>query len=198
MIKSLSIFLFSHKTTHKMNRIYKTATIFLLIAISGFITISNWTADSSKARIKFEISGPFGMVHGGFTGLKTAIVFNESNLAGSTISASIDASTVSTGIGLRNRDLRTKEEWFNTRKYPLISFNTTKIEKTDNGYKAIGHLTIKGISKATAIPFTFKPDEKSGLFKSNFTVLRSDFHLGHNGGSVGNSIKITLEVPVKK
>jgi len=165
---------------------------FLWIPIAG-----TWNIDAENAKITFTVSGPFGMVHGSYSGLKATIKFDENDLAGSSISASVDANTVSTGIGLRNHDLK-KEEWFNTDKYPVISFRSSKIEKTAASFKATGELTIKGISKPQEIPFTFSAKGTTGVFKSQFLIKRQDFNLDNTSTSVGNEITINLEVPVKR
>jgi polyisoprenoid-binding protein YceI len=166
--------------------------------ISSLLFAGNWKVDTEKAKINFSVKGPFGTVHGNFTGLKAEIQFSEKDPSAGSVSASVEAKTVSTGIGLRNSDLRNKEEWLNVAKYPQITYRSKKIEKSGNGYKAIGDLTLKGISKPTEIPFTFTPHEGGGLFKGKFTIKRDDFKLGKPGGSVGEDITIDLEVPVKK
>jgi polyisoprenoid-binding protein YceI len=166
--------------------------------IAGLTLSSNWNADTANAKVNFSVKGPFGTVHGKFSGLKTTIQFNEKDLPGSSISASVEAKTVSTGIGLRNRDLRSKEEWLNADKYPLIAFHSKKIEKAANGYKALGDLTLKGITKPEEISFTFTGQGATGLFKGKFLVKREEYALGKSGGSVGSIITIDLEVPVKK
>jgi polyisoprenoid-binding protein YceI len=168
-------------------------------AILATLTLATgWNVDTANAKITFTVKGPFGTVHGNFTGLKAVIKFDEKDLAASSISASIDAKTVSTGIGMRNHDLRSKEEWLNTDKFPEISFRSKKIEKTEKGYKAIGDLTLKGISKPLEIPFTFSNKGSSGLFQGQFIINREDFAVGKKGGTVGSTINISLEVPVKK
>lgn len=171
------------------------ATIAILV---GLTLAANWKSDPATAKISFKVQGPFGTVNGSFSGLKTDIRFDAKDLSGSSISASIDPKTVNTGIGLRNRHLRNEEEWFNTDKYPEIAYHAKKIEKSDNGYKAIGELTMKGVSKPVEILFTFTSDGDTGLFKGDFSVKREDFGLGKSGGSVGSVITIHLEVPVKK
>src|ERR1700720_4094395 len=133
--------------------------------MAGLIFAGNWKSDPATAKVSFSVKGPFGTVNGNFTGLKTEIMFNEKDLPGSSIKAGIDPKTVSTGVGLRNRDLRKKEEWFNTDKYPEITFHSRKIEKTDKEYKALGDLTIKGATKPVEIPFTFTSKGEAGLFK---------------------------------
>jgi len=174
----------------------------LLICILAFATTGNaidhWNADASKAKIKFSVDGPFGTVHGSFSGLKAAIRFSAKDLAGSAISASIDAKTVSTGISLRNSDLRKKEMWLNTGKYPVISFKSTKIEKTAAGFKVSGNLTLKATTRPIEIPFTFTPSGTAGIFRGKFSINREDYAVGKKGGSVGKIISISLEIPVSK
>jgi len=165
---------------------------------AGLTFSGNWNADTANAKISFSVKGPFGQVHGSFSGLKADIKFDEKDPGGSSVSASVDAKTVSSGVGLRNKDLRNKDEWFNVAKYPLISFKSKKIEKTSTGYKATGDLTLKGITQPVEIPFTFSPASGSGVFKGGFTIKREDYKLGSPGGSVGSVVTITLEVPVKK
>jgi polyisoprenoid-binding protein YceI len=171
-----------------------------ILIISSVIAASmfsgNWKADTANAKINFTIEGIFGLVHGSFTGLQATIQFDEKDLSNSSFSASVDAKTVSTGISLRNSDLRNKEEWFNTEKYPRISFQSKKIEKTSNGYKALGDLTIKGITKFIEMPFTFTAKDATGVFQSQFTLQRNDFQLGKPGGTVGSVVTVILTIPV--
>jgi polyisoprenoid-binding protein YceI len=161
---------------------------------------TTWTADASKAQVLFTVKGPFpfGTVHGNFSGLKATIRFDEKDLPGSVISATIDAKTVSTGIGLRNSDLRNKEEWLNTDKYPLISFKSTRIGKASQDFKAVGELTLKGITRSLEIPFSFASSGSAGTFKGRFTINREDYKVGSPGGSVGSTVTIELIVPVSK
>lgn len=168
--------------------------------LNGSRGAGSWTADAARAKVLFSVKGPwpFGTVHGSFSGFKATIRFDESDLAGSAISASVDAKTVSTGISLRNRDLRSKEEWLDTDKYPVISYKSTKIEKASAGYKAVGELTLKGATRQVEIPFTFAASGNSGVFKGAFTINREDYKVGKPGGSVANTINIELEVPVTK
>jgi polyisoprenoid-binding protein YceI len=176
-----------------------TTKFFLILSVllSGIFSV-NWNVDASAAKVSFAIKGPFGTVHGDFTGLKATIQFDEHDLAASSFTASIDARTVSTGIGLRNKHLRNEEQFLNTDKYPAISLHSKKIEKTANGFMAQGELTLKGTTKPVQIPFTFTPNGNAGVFKGQFTIKRADYNIGKPGGSIGDEITVTLEVPVKK
>jgi polyisoprenoid-binding protein YceI len=164
---------------------------------AGKSNSKKWNADASAAQVKFSIGGPFGTVHGNLSGLKSTIVFDGDDLAASSIRASVDAKSISTGIGLRNRDLQ-KEKFLNSDKYPSMSFQSEKIQKSGTGYKAIGNLTIKGVTKHVEIPFSFSEKGNGGVFKGSFTIQRQDYGVGNSGGSVGSTVTIDLEVPVTK
>lgn len=170
----------------------------IAILVAGSIVLTNWTVDDANSKVSFSVGGPFGTVHGTFTGLKATLHFDPADPAGSSIEASIDAGSVSSGIGLRNHHLRTEEQWLNTEKYPRISFTSTRIEKTPQGFKATGNLTIKDVTKPVMIPFTFTSNGNTGTFKGQFSFKRLDFKLGKEGGTVGDVITIDLGVAAKK
>ncbi len=166
--------------------------------ILGLLLATNWTVDTANAKVGFSVHGPFGTVNGTFGGLEANIHFDPNDLPGSSIQASIDATTVSSGVGLRNHHLKSEEQYLNTDKYPRITYKASKIEKTGSGYKALGDLTIKDVTRPVGIPFTFTPNGNTAVFKGEFTFRREDFHIGKEGGSIGDMITIRLEVPVKK
>ena len=160
-------------------------------------TVNKWNANASAAQIKFSVKGPFGTVHGNLSGLRSNILFDKDNLVASSIGASTDPKSINTGIKLRNRDLQ-KEKYLNSDNYHSISFRSDKIQRSGTGYKAIGNLTIKGVTKHVEIPFSFSEKGNAGVFKGSFTIQREDYGVGKSGGFIGSTITIDLEVPVTK
>jgi len=170
----------------------------LFIVLPASLFTGNWNADTANAKITFTIKGPFGIVDGSFTGLKATFQFDPNDLPGSYIKATIDPETVSTGDWLRNYHLRSEDQFLNTSKYPLLGFTSTKIEKTSTGFKAFGNLSLKGVTKPIEIPFTFSSSGNNGFFKGQFAIERMDYNIGKEGGTVGNTINISIAVPVTK
>ena len=136
-------------------------------------------------------------MNGSLGGLKTKIVFDEAHLDASSLWASVDVSTIETGIDLRNKDLREKKEWFDEAKYPVISFQSKKIEKTSTGYIVTGDLTLKAATKPVKIPFTFSSTGASGVFKGQFTLNCDDYELGKSK-FVKKAVEVNIVVPVSK
>jgi len=189
-------FIASAKSRRIVKNIERSITTYISFPVEKYI-VQKWNADIASAKINFSVKGPFGMVHGSISGLNSSLLFDEDQLAASSIRASVDAKSISTGIKLRNNDLQ-KEKYFNSDKYPLFSFQSDKIQKSGTGYIAIGNLTMKGVSKKVEIPFSFTEKGNAGIFKGSFSIQRQDFGIGTEGGAIGSTVSIDLEVPVTK
>jgi polyisoprenoid-binding protein YceI len=149
--------------------------------------------DSSS--VAFTIKN-FGLsVSGSFKGLKGTIQFDPQHLGASSFAVTVDASTVNTGIDMRDNHLR-KEEYFSVADHPLISFNSTKITASNkDGYLFIfGDLTIKGVTKSISFPFRAVPNGNGYTFSGSFSFNRKDFGVG--GSSISMSDKVNVELRV--
>jgi polyisoprenoid-binding protein YceI len=167
----------------------------MVLAANAFAQSVNWKVDTAKATIKIVTSGPFGEVDGSLSGLIATINFDESKPETGSITASVDPKTISTGISLRNTHLREKQEFFNTSTYPLITFRSVKIKKSDTaGYVVTGSLTIKSVTKQIDIPFTFTKTATGALLKGQFTIDAVNYTVGTSS----KSVTIYLYVPVVK
>jgi polyisoprenoid-binding protein YceI len=174
-----------------MKRLIYPALVVMAISLSAytFINFTNWKIKDDAYSVQFEGK----KVHGIFKGLKADIQFDPANPGAAKISATVDATTVSTGFGMKNKHARS-EEALNTDKYPVISFVSDKVSKTDNSYVAEGKLTLKGITKDVSLPFTFEGSGTTGLFKGSFTIKSKDYNL--TKGGVPDDVTIELSVPV--
>ncbi|MFM6945851.1 MAG: YceI family protein [Flavobacteriales bacterium] len=127
----------------------------------------------------------------------TSLIFNEADLSKSKLSFKIKVASINTGNGLQNKHARA-EEWFDAEKYPYIEFTSSRIEKTQDGFKAVGKLEIKGEAKEVSIPFTFAKKGTKGTFIAKFSVNRNDFGVGKKNSGVADNIKISATIPVIK
>jgi polyisoprenoid-binding protein YceI len=168
------------------------AVLFLLFAAFSSLAQQYKLADGHKISFSNpDVSGTFDELSA------TSIVFDETKLASAKLSFKIEVGSINTGNGLMNKHAR-GEEWFNADKYPYIEFTSSKIEKTNEGFKATGKLQMHGVSKEVSIPFTFAKKGNKGTFIAKFSVDRSDFQIGKKNAGVAETIKITASIPVVK
>jgi polyisoprenoid-binding protein YceI len=128
-----------------------------------------------------------------FKGLESQIVFDESNLSSSKITASIDANSINTGNGMRNKHAK---QGLEASKYPKINFVSTSITKSGSGYEADGKLTIRDITKDIKIPFSFSKNGSGGVFAGKFSVVPADYGVKKSG--TPDVFEIELNVTVTK
>ena len=171
----------------------KTSFAFLVIVLSAF-TINqaiNW-----KIKEGYVVAFSGTKVEGNFEKISGNISFDENNLSTSKFDFSIEVESIATGNWLKNRHAK-GDDWFDAEKYPNITFVSSKFSKTTNGYLVNGILTMHGVSKEIAIPFTFS----NSIFKGNFSVNRMDYKIGTMEGmskKVSNEIKLVISIPVSK
>lgn len=128
---------------------------------------------------------------GTFKGLKATISFDETNLEKSKIKASIDATTIDLGHDEANTHAKAPDV-LDVGKYPVITFETTTITKSSNGYEATGNLTIKDVTKEIKFPFTFEKE----IFTGAFSIATKDFNVTRQ--DAWKDIYIALTIPVTK
>ena len=160
-------------------------------------TPSKWTVDTGASRIEFTGSQTGKEFTGTFSAFDIEIVFDPDNLGASRIKATIDTASASTGDRQRD-DALPSADWFAASTYPAAVFESTDIRATGGGYAANGKLTIRGISKDIALPFTLDISGDKATADGSLTLLRTDFGVGQGefstGEWVGLDVKIVIHV----
>jgi polyisoprenoid-binding protein YceI len=144
--------------------------------------------------VTFEVKNAGLPVRGSFTGLEAEVRFVPETPERSVISASIDASTVDTGIGLRNKHLL-KQGYFHVGEYPRIRMESVRFEKKDDGsLSGTFRLNIKEIHQEVTFPITFTPHAPGGSLEGSFTINRLDFGIGKPSAILDDAVMVFLSV----
>jgi len=169
-------------------------TFLFFIPILFSVQQPNWKVKSSA--ITFKIKNAGLTVNGSFSNLDATINFNPLKPEDANIKASVNANTINTGIEMRDNHLK-KPEYFDVEKYPKISIQSTKIEKTGPvSFIGTFKLTMKGTSKEIKIPFNFlKLADKTEL-KGSFTLNRLDYNIGGNSLTLGDNVTVNIVLQV--
>lgn len=148
------------------------------------------TLDSEKSVVNFSIKNmKVRIVKGTFTGIKGEIRFDETDLANSSLRVSIDAATVNTENEKRDDHLR-NEDFFHVEEYPVISFESHSIQKTDGGFITSGKLSMHGVTREVEIPFTYSNNQFVGTLEVN----RFDYKIGEGTSTTSVDEMASLEI----
>jgi polyisoprenoid-binding protein YceI len=150
----------------------------------------------NKADIQFTIKHGFGTTADGDFKLKEAkIVFNPTNLAQTQIEAIVLTTTISTGLGIRDKVLR-KTDYFDCEHYPEMSLKYVGGIKsvTKNQYTGQFKLKIKATEKLLTLPFTATITGDKAQFATQFTINRLDYKVGESSFALGDDVKVDIKV----
>ncbi|MDZ7896661.1 MAG: YceI family protein [Arcicella sp.] len=164
----------------------------LFVCFTNTILAQNWKPVTAGVSFKLKMMG--ATVEGKFKGFSGVLKFDDNNLANSSLSATVDASTLDTDNNLRNKHLKEKAEFFNVAKYPTLKMKTTKIEKDGSNFVGYFDLTMKETTKSVKIPFTFKKEGDKATFQGSTVINRRDWAVG--GGTWGMSDNVTFTITV--
>jgi polyisoprenoid-binding protein YceI len=172
----------------------------LFLQLSGNILYAQvYTPVDNRSSIKVTIKNAGMEVEGKLSGLEGNIHFNPADLKNASFSMSVDASTIHTGIDVRDEALQT-HEYLDAKKFPKISFVSKQFIQTKdpNIYSVKGTLTIKGISNEITFPFTAVPKNEGMLFTGEFKVNRLNYKIGVGSVVLSDNMVISLVVFAKK
>src|SRR4051812_36338271 len=164
----------------------------LALIISVFVAVPASTTsaipyaiDKNHSTIGFSVPilGGISKVSGKFTDFDVKLTYDDADITKSSVSATIKAASIDTGIENRDKHLRTAD-FFDVEKYPEITFQSKRIEKKGNHLTAYGTFTMHGVSKEIALPFMITgkyQDPKDGDvsigFSSKLMINRQDYSI---------------------
>jgi polyisoprenoid-binding protein YceI len=173
-------------------------------AIPGYL-IGTWKADPVHSEIAFSVRHlMLSKARGRFTGYDVTIVTSQDPL-GSSVAATIDLTSIETGNEPRDNHLRSAD-YLEVEKYPTMSYRSTGIGRTGDGWVIDGELTLHGVTRQVPLAVEaagFGPDPFGGQragFSATARIDRRDFGIDltvpMDGGGVvvGDTVSIRLEI----
>jgi polyisoprenoid-binding protein YceI len=142
----------------------------------------SFTIDPMHTLASFEIEH-MGLSHvrGRFDKMEGHIVADSGDLSKSSVTFTAQTESIDTNVAPRDADLRSPS-FFDTDKYPTLTFQSTRIHKDGGHYVADGQLTIKGVTHPVSIPFQYYGPiqdpfggTRLGIVADPLVINRSDY-----------------------
>ncbi len=162
------------------------ALFLLLLGLRTSAEPRVWTLLKPSARIRFTVEAPLDAIHGASTGLAGTLTFAEDAWARGTGRIHIDLGGFTTGLSLRDEDLR--EQFFQADKFPEATLILTGLERVSTSAltaeaevqaDAVGTLSLHGQTHPVRIPLTVRLSEAGGQrslqVRGTFDVTLADY-----------------------
>jgi polyisoprenoid-binding protein YceI len=177
------------------------------VEIPGYVA-GTWVIDPVHSEVSFTVRHMMvSKVRGRFDKFEGTIVTAEDPLA-STVTAAIDLDSINTNQEQRDAHIRSAD-FFEVEKYPTMTFTSTALKASEEGYILEGDLTLKGVTKTVAFNLEVNgigPDAYGGTrigFSAETQIHRSDFGVNFNGpipgvpGGVAVSENVTINLEIE-
>ncbi|MCW3111240.1 MAG: polyisoprenoid-binding protein [Segetibacter sp.] len=161
-----------------------------------------WLIDPVHSKIRFETKYLLiTSVSGWFTKFEGSVSTSSDNFEDSHLNLTIYANSLDTGIEERDKHLRSAD-FFDVKRFPTITFNSTLITVDGSEADVIGDLCIKGITET--INFKAKyvgcVQDPLGNWKAGFemstSLNRKDFNITWNQFFDNSGVLLSDEVKV--
>ena len=162
-----------------------------------------YAIDPAHSDVTFQVRHLLSKVRGRFTAFSGTIQFDAAAPTQSTVNFTVDVASIDTAQADRDAHLK-GDDFFAVETHPTLTFTSRSITATGGTtYTVQGDLTIRGVTKATAIPVEYLGvakdpwgNEKIG-FEARVTLNRKDFGLTWNAALETGGVLVGDEVVVE-
>jgi polyisoprenoid-binding protein YceI len=190
-----------------MKKLLWLAGVVSLAAPLALAQTSTWVPDKAHSEVDFTVVHMgISNVRGHFGNIAGTIVTNDADVTKSTVNLTIDVSSVDTGVGMRDNDLKS-DHFFDAAQFPTATFVSTSVAKSGNGLTVTGNLTLHGVTKPITLSVEGPNGPAQGMdkkqhegFSATTTISRTAFGVGANmpAKMVGDDIKLTIDLDLAK
>src|SRR5258706_321280 len=165
---------------------------------------NRWSADPAHSAIAFRVRHlGITWVNGTFGQWTAELNYDASKPEAASVTAHIQAATISTGNDRRDTDLR--QNYLAVDSFPEITFVSKRVEKVGpDKLRISGDLTMRGITRPVVLDadiggvLTTSRGRRTA-FSATTTIKRQDYGITRNGfmeGAqiVGDEVRITIDV----
>lgn len=182
-------------------RLFAAAIAGLLLAAMP-ARAANWTVDHAKSRLGFTVSWSGQAFVATFKSWKADIAFDPKDLGHARAAVTIDLSSEASDSPDNDDGLK-GAEGFAVGQFPTATFQTTGFaSKGGNQYVATGQLSLHGVTKTIALPFTLTFAGDTAHMTGRIVVLRTDFGLGTGEWAaptpIAHEVTITVDLTATK
>lgn len=140
--------------------------------------------------------------YGRFNQIEGSLTWGGEDLSKAKVSVTIPMESVDTNDAKRDDHLR-GPDFFHSRRFPKMTFVSSKIEGTPKALKVTGTFSLHGVEKEITVPASFTGfaetqfGDRAG-FEAKFSIDRTEFGIDAYPDNLGATVDITLALETVK
>ena len=160
-----------------------------------------YALDPAHTQVAFSIDRfGFNRVLGQFDSVEGQLILDEANPANSSVRATVQIASVSSGNATRDEHLR-GARWFNAEQFATMSFESTSVRLiSETRAEVTGNLTLLGQTHPLVLDVTLNRiadapnnNRRTAGFSATGTLDRTQWGLATAAGMIGKNVTISIE-----
>jgi polyisoprenoid-binding protein YceI len=156
------------------------------------------SAENGELRFSGIAEGsPFS---GRFEEFNVSVCLNDDDLAGGEIRVEVATGSATIGNSMGDRALE-DEELFHVERFPEAIWTSDRIVADEEGYRAEGELTLRGVTADQTVRLRLLRDEDPVRLTGGSDILRLDHNVGigefEDTDFIGNEVRVEFDLSLK-
>lgn len=159
----------------------------------GWAKPQRFRIQPEASEVTFRATSRFMNANGRFSRLSGDVLVDPGDLTGAKITLSVEAASIDTGIGLRDNHLRSSD-FFDVQRFPVISFESLRVESAGRRATVVGRLTIHGVTREVAVPVDVQITSAALVAAGEFIVNRGEYGMNYQSflNPIGNEVRVAF------
>jgi polyisoprenoid-binding protein YceI len=154
-------------------------------------------ADAGAGSLQFTATQADAKFTGSFTKFQVKLDFDPAQPQSGRLDVTVDAASIDSQDAERDEILRSPD-FFWVEKHPQAEYHATRFERAGTGWRALGDLAIRGVTKPVPVSFTLAPAGSATVMKGTASFKRLPFGLGQGDWAstewVGDDVEVRFEL----
>jgi polyisoprenoid-binding protein YceI len=145
--------------------------------------------------VRFKATSRLMDADGTFSRFAGEVTVDPKDPATAKVAVTIDAASIDTGIGMRDKHLRSAD-FLDVARFATITFESQRVEVTGRKALVTGQLTVHGVTREIAVPVEVQLSEVALVAAGEFVLSRRDYGINYSSSlnPVGDSVRITFTI----
>jgi polyisoprenoid-binding protein YceI len=167
------------------------------LPVQGHAQVPVFKTTPEDSSIKFFVKASVALT-GNFDKWDATLKFRSSDVTTGVLDIKIQAATVDTGSGMKDKKLKSKDFFF-VEENPLITFRSTKtVQTSPTTFDVIGNFTIRGVSKPETLKLAITgKGTGEGTIKGTMAFDRNDYGMDKGIPFVKIADRVEVNVDLK-
>ena len=172
-----------------------SAVIAVAASASG---ADEYTIDPAHTGVTFKISHlGLSWTHGRFDDVSGRFVVDSADPAACLFELTINAESIDTATRKRDDHLRSPD-FFNVKQFPVMTFKSTAVQPTKDGYEVTGDFTMHGATRPLTLKLVggktaeFPKGVHRTGYSAEFVIKRSQFGITKFAEAVGDNVYVEI------